>query len=318
MVLSVMLPRVPALASSPAASVRKDQGIRREGTPPFLSLYLPIPLDVPRVENQSTGVFVPKDYRAGKAIDLIVFLRGYDIKRPRAATSVTEYWNSPEHPILKSFRFREEINKSGKNVILAVPALGPFAEAGKLTSAGGARAFFDAILEGLWRHGPHAALGQRPTIRHLILAAHSGGGVPLRRLAQVLGEDAIYKEKLKECWGFDSIYGIKDRDAEFWADWAADHPGTKVSMFYLFTQREVGQDPKRPVSPRNPLDHREPTGTSFPAMELERLAKSRSVRNVIVVRETRATLDHTEVPRAHLAELLKAAVYLEFSKRKLP
>jgi hypothetical protein len=284
----------------------------RDATPPLLSLYLPIPLGVPGVEDPATGVFIPANYRAGKTVDLVAFLRGYDIKRPKAATSVAEYWNSPQHPILKSFLFREEVNKSGKNVILVVPALGPFAQAGKLKDPGGIQEFLGRVLEGLWRNGPHSDLAQRPTLRHLILAGHSGGGVPLRRLAQNLGDDAAFKDRLKECWGFDSIYGVKDRDADFWADWAQGHPGTRVTMFYLFTERAVGKDPKVPVGPQNPLVRREPTGTTFPALELERLARARRLGNVRVVRETAATtLNHAEVPRAHLGELLRAAPYLE-------
>jgi hypothetical protein len=298
-----------AAKNEPAASGRRDEPIRRETTPPLMSLYLPIPLGVPRVEAQSTGVFVPANYRVGKTIDLVLFLRGYDINRPKTPTSVGEYWNSPQHPILKSFLLREEINKSGKNVILAVPTLGPFSEFGKLQDEGGVREFLDQILDGLWRSGPHVGLADRPTVRHLILAAHSGGGVPLRRLAQVLGNDDTYKDKLKECWGFDSIYGVKDKDADFWSDWAKSHAGTKVTMFYIFTQRDVGKDSKLPVSPSNPLDHREPSNTTGPALELERLAKTRMLGNVAVVRETKA--GHNEVPRTHLADLLKAAPYLD-------
>ena len=83
-------------------------------------------------------------------------------------------------------------------------------------------------------------------------------------------------------------------------------------MFYLFTQKDVGKDPRLPVSPGNPSDHREPTGTTFPAMELERLAKARRLGNFAVVRETKeSTLSHNEVPRTHLADLLKAAPYLD-------
>jgi hypothetical protein len=298
--------------TEPAANEIGDEAVRRDTVPPLMSLYLPIPLDVPRVESQSTGVFVPANYRAGKTVDLVVFLRGYDIKRPQTATSVGEYWNSPRHPTLKSFMFREEINKSGKNVVLAVPALGPFAESGKLKEVGGPQEFLGRILEGLWRSGPHVGFAERPTIRHLILAAHSGGGVPLRQIAQILGSDDAFKDKLKECWGFDSIYGVKDKDADFWCDWAKEHAGAKVTMFYIFTQKDVGKDPKSPVSPTNPLDHREPTGTTFPAMELERLAVARKLANVSVVRETKAsTLSHNEVPRTHLADLLKAATYLD-------
>lgn len=294
------------------ANEKRESPIRRDTNPPLMSLFLPIPLDVPRVEAQLTGVFIPENYRVGPTIDLVVFLRGYDINRPKTPTSVEQYWNSPQHPVLKSFMFREEINKSGKNVILAVPTLGPFSEVGKLKENGGAQEFLGHILDGLWRSGPHAGRADRPTIRYLILAAHSGGGVPLRRLAQVLGDDDAFKDKLKECWGFDSIYGVKDKDAEFWSDWAIRHPGTKVTMFYIFTQKDVGKDPKLPVSASNPLDHREPTGTTYPAMDLDRLVKARTIGNVAVVRETKAsTLNHNDVPRAHMADLLKAAPYLE-------
>jgi hypothetical protein len=296
----------------PAAIDQKGEAVRRETTPPLLSLYLPIDLGVPAIEAQSTGVFVPANYKVSKVIDLVVFLRGFDIKRPKTATSVGEYWGSPQHPTLKSFQFREEVNKSGKNVILAVPTLGPFSEVGKLKEKGGIQEFVSRVIDGLWRSGPHVGLANPPTIRHVILAAHSGGGAPLRQLAQALGDDDAYRDKLKECWGFDSTYGVKDKDADFWSDFATAHPATKVSMFYIFTQREVGKDPKAPVGPNNPLDHREPTGTTFPAMELERIAKARMLNNVVVSRETKeSTLDHNEVPRAHLSNLLKAAAYLE-------
>lgn len=296
------------LLAAPAAPGQPP--VRRETAPPQLSLYLPIPLDIPGVDDPATGVFVPDKYRVDKTVDLVVFLRGYDIKRPKAATGVDEYWNSPRHPVLKSFLFREEVNKSGKNVILVVPPLGPFAQAGKLADDGGLTAFLDRVLDGLWRNGPHARLPQAPKVRHLILAAHSGGGVPLRRLAQVAGSDAGLKDKLKACWGYDSIYGVKDRDAEFWSDWAHGHPGTRVAMFYLFSEREVGRDPKSPVGPGNPADHRVPTGTTGPAAELDRLARERKLSNVSVVRED-AKVTHNEVPRAHLAESLRAAAYLD-------
>jgi hypothetical protein len=194
-------------------------------------------------------------------------------------------------------------------VILVVPPLGPFSEAGTLAEEGGLRTFLDRVMDGLWRSGPHSALSKPPTVRHLILAAHSGGGVPLRRLAQVGGLDAGLKDRLKACWGFDSIYGDKDKDAEFWGDWAHSHPGAGVAMFYLFTEREVGHDPISPVGPANPAEHRTPTGTTRPAMELELLARERKLGNVSVVRED-AKVSHTDVPRAHLADLLKAASYL--------
>jgi hypothetical protein len=197
-------------------------------------------------------------------------------------------------------------------VILVVPALGPFAEAAKLNDDGGMQAFLGHIVDGLFGSGPHAGRAKRPTIRHLILAAHSGGGAPLRRIAQVLGDAAAFKDKVKECWGFDSIYGVKAKDAEICAEWAKGHPRAGVTMFYLFTERAVDKDPKLPISRSTPLDCWVPTGTTLPAQELERLAKERNLGNVRVVRGSKeTTLNHYDVPRMHLANLLKAARYLD-------
>ena len=94
---------------------------------------------------------------------------------------------------------------------------------------------------------------------------------------------------------------------------AAKHAGCKVSMYYLFTEKEVGKNPRNYRSAaQNPADHREPTGTTFPAQELERLANVQMLKNVRVVRETKdTTLNHNDVPLTHLAELLKAASYLD-------
>src|SRR5579883_3244795 len=95
-----------AESGEPAALRATDAPIRRDTVPPQLSLYLPIPLDVPGVDDPATGVFVPDHYRVEKTIEVVVFLRGYDIKRPKAATGVAEYWNSPRHLVLKSFLLR--------------------------------------------------------------------------------------------------------------------------------------------------------------------------------------------------------------------
>jgi hypothetical protein len=66
---------------------------------------------------------------------------------------------------------------------------------------------------------------------------------------QVLGDDAGYKDKVRACCGFDSIYRVKDKDADFWADWAERHAGAQGTMFYLVTDKAVGKNPKRPSAP---------------------------------------------------------------------
>jgi hypothetical protein len=41
-------------------------------------------------------------------------------------------------------------------------------------------------------------------IKNLAIACHSGGGAGMRNLLGTLGK---YQPKLKECWGFDCLYG---------------------------------------------------------------------------------------------------------------
>ena len=175
---------------------------------------------------------------------ILCFTRAAMISTARRRHQRQGILGQPEHPVLRSFLLREEINKSGKNVILVVPTLGPTSNFGDLNEEAGVQKFLASILEGLEKEWAKKSI----TVRNIILAAHSGGGVPLRRLAQVLGKDPNFKGKLKECWGFDSIYGVRDKDAEFWSDWANTHPDAKVSMFYIYTEKAVGKDPKQPVS----------------------------------------------------------------------
>jgi hypothetical protein len=65
-----------------------------------------------------------------------------------------------------------------------------------------------------------------------------------------------------------------------------------------------------PVGPGNPAQRREPPGTTGPAVELERHARERKLGNVADNRED-SKVAHAEVPRAHLADLLRAAAYLD-------
>lgn len=79
----VLLIAAPGGPGEPAAPGAIAPPVRRKTAPPQLSLYLPIPLGVPGVDDPATGAFIPDHYRVSKAIDLLVFLRGYDVKRRR-------------------------------------------------------------------------------------------------------------------------------------------------------------------------------------------------------------------------------------------
>src|SRR4051812_21315051 len=131
-IVAAVIPLGSFGASRGPVALAVDDAVPRETTPPRMTLYLPIHLGVPKLTAQSTGVFVPDGYRVGPMVDLVVFLRGYDVKRPSTATSIGEYWGSVEHPTLRAFRLRDEVNASGKYVILVAPTLGPSSEAGTL------------------------------------------------------------------------------------------------------------------------------------------------------------------------------------------
>ena len=59
------------------------------------------------------------------------------------------------------------------------------------------------------------------SIGKLILAAHSGGGSPMLQMART-----AKFAKVRECWGFDSMYGSPDQ----WVGWAPQ--GGKYFLFW--------------------------------------------------------------------------------------
>ncbi len=89
-------------------------------------------------------------------------------------------------------------------------------------------------------------------IDNLIIASHSAGGGLMRQAAGALG---TLKPKLKQCWGFDCLYG----SGRTWARWAADEgadlyfyygTGTQPAAFgdVLGFWKEIYGTPKAPKS----------------------------------------------------------------------
>ena len=169
-----------------------------------------------------TGIFIPENYSPQKAVDLILYLHGHKTGIPGSDALIAEYWDGKKYPF---FALREAINTSRKNVILVAPTLALKSEAGDLVRRNGLDNYLNKVLEALTTYGPYK--GQSPTIGNLILAAHSGGGTYMRRLAtsgnQVAG-------KIRECWGFDSLYNSSDVGP--WRLWAKDYPKTRFLYSY--------------------------------------------------------------------------------------
>ena len=66
-----------------------------------------------------------------------------------------------------------------------------------------------------------------PTLGNLVLAAPSGGGVSMQRLA-TSGNRAT--SNVRECWGFDSLYNSGDVDP--WRRWAKSDPQKRRLYHY--------------------------------------------------------------------------------------
>jgi hypothetical protein len=167
-----------------------------------------------------TGIFIPENYVPQAEIDLILYLHGHKSNIPGSDALIAEYWDGKKYSV---FALREEINASKKNVILVAPTLGLKSEAGDLVRRNGLDNYLDKVLEALKTYGPYQ--GQPGCLGKLIIAAHSGGGKTMQRLA--LSSNS-YAAKIAECWGFDSQY----QDASPWIGWAQRIPQSGYYSYY--------------------------------------------------------------------------------------
>jgi LAS superfamily LD-carboxypeptidase LdcB len=202
-----------------------------------------------------TGIFVPDGYRAGGPVDLVIYLHGHTVGYPGMKTSIDEYWADPNH----HFPLREQVNDSGKNVVLAAPTLGPRSEAGTLDDAGGLDSFVSEVLGALGDQSP--AFGNRqPQIGNIVLAGHSGAGKPMLRIAQSATPMAA---KIRECWLFDALYG----GAPDWERWIRAHPR---AMFYTYHATEGPSRNSRKLEERLKKDGIT-NAVIFPSAEMSRV-----------------------------------------------
>lgn len=286
------LPAVPTLISS-------------ESSPPDSTLYVDInlgctksaPKAAPVCPIPMTGIFIPQNYLPTDSVDLILFLQGYHthnvIKRKAPSPgyfpsnlTINQYWNRTAYPF---FALREEVNASAKNVILVAPTLGPRSQAGSLIKPGGFDAYLDQVMAALSAYGPYRKR-QSPSVGQIILACHSGGGLPMRQIA--LSKEK-YAANIRECWGFDCTYN-RDDDND-WATWAKTDPSRNLYIYYINIDCPP---PKKPSC-----------STKAQAVSLQTRAKRQKLRNVSVNRS--ATGIHNEVPIRYFQSRINAAAFLQ-------
>ena len=250
--------------------------LRQESSPPGVTLYIGIDLNITDkagiVAPAVTGIFIPEGYQPAATADLVVYLHGFKadaIKRE----AIDQYWNAQRFPY---GALREGVNTSGRNVVLVAPTLGSRSEAGNLLKPGGLDAFLGQVLAALRAYGPQSSAGAAPALGNLILACHSGGGSPMRRLAG--GQDRALTQ-LRECWGFDCTYNRGD-DA-FWAGWARAHSNGKIYVYYI---------------------------AGSPTAPLAESLRNMRVANAVV--QTSRDRRHNYVPITHWQDRLQAAEFL--------
>lgn len=176
------------------------------------------------VVKPMTGIFIPERYAPQSKVDLILYLHGHKAGVPGSDAVIAEYWNGRKFPV---FGLREELNASGKNVILVAPTLAMKSEGGDLLRARGLDRYLAKVMAALMAYGPYK--NRSPQLGSIILAAHSGGGMYMRRLAT---SDNSTAANVRECWGFDSLYN--SGDVIPWRQWAAkDSEGRHLYSYYL-------------------------------------------------------------------------------------
>jgi hypothetical protein len=204
--------------------IEEGPSVKHSKGPPALTLY---PASTVKGHGANdVGIYFPEAYIPSANLDLLVYFHG--LPTPCGGSNsdtIRDIWRS------STFQLREMVNKSKKNVVLVAP---------RLNLDGGLKLDMDAddFLKKIvgfiaarvtkdpfkW-HGAAPADGKTNDpvikIRTLILAAHSGGGTPMLRFAQ-----GATIAKVRECWGFDSMYG----SSSAWVDWAA--AGGKYFLFW--------------------------------------------------------------------------------------
>jgi len=203
--------------------------------------------------DNDVAIYFPDKYVPSTTVDLLVYFHGLlDRCGGKASDNMETYLKNSFFPL------RELTNKAGKNMVLVVPRLvgGSYG----LETGMDADLFLKTIVtriaarvklapfnwkapatqtpeksEGGLIHEP--AVG-RPemTIGKLIVAAHSGGGVPMLQMART-----ATVAKVQECWGFDSLYGGYSQ----WVDWAA--AGGKFFLFWTAGGGNNASDYGKPV-----------------------------------------------------------------------
>ena len=218
---------------------------------------------------------------------MILYLHGHTSEFPGDGVPIEGYWDASKFPF---FALCEGVNDSGKNVILVAPTLGPRSQAGPLLTLW-PDAYLDQVMLALMAHGPYKNGSLRPIYANIILASHSGGGSVMRKIAL---SNNRYTANIRECWGFDCLYGGNPETNE-WIAWAKSHP-TK-NLYIRYCDYVDKKDPEKNC-----------TSTRVNSQSLERKRKDEGLENISVKKST--ATDHFWVPLSSWKAFIQQTTFL--------
>ena len=213
---------IPPLSRPTAGPVPPE---RAENDPPQTTLYFRMPTGGEGGAKPLTAVYFPANFQPGDTIDCIVWFQGHHPSEP--SLSIDRYLSGKW---ISYFKFREALNDTGRPFVLIAPTLGQRSQAGTLINPGGFDAWLSRVLSSLALSGPLE--GRNVKLGNLVLACHSGGGVPMRSAAQ---NTVKFAANLRECWGFDCLYN--GNDPTEWRSWARSNPDKKLFVYWASTTK---------------------------------------------------------------------------------
>jgi hypothetical protein len=158
-------------------------------------------------QDSHVALFVPKGFRAGGEVDLVVHFHG---------------WGNNLTNALGKYQLIRQFASSRRNAVLIVPQ-GPVDASdsfgGKLEDAGGFKQFIADALAGLGQRG---ILGDARPGR-IILSGHSGG---YEVISAILARGGL-TDHVREVWLFDALYARTER----FVLWFDHHPGRFIDLY---------------------------------------------------------------------------------------
>ncbi len=161
--------------------------------------------------DSSTAFFIPRDFKPGTEVDVVVHFHG---------------WRNSIAGAARDFDLIGQFAASGRNAVLLLPE-GPLdapdSSGGKLEDPGGFARFMAESMEVLRRRG----LVGEARVGRVILSGHSGA----YRVISAIVESGGLKEGIGEVLLFDALYGQADR----FQTWFDGDAGRRLVVLYADT-----------------------------------------------------------------------------------